>query len=98
MTHRAKSPDKEPTQVTRPWRSTARAVIIAGLALIPLLPEIAHAANIQTVPTVAAVLTITAAIQRVITLPTVDRWLNRALGLGAQRPRDYEIDRNSDES
>lgn len=80
----------EPTQVQRPWRSTVRAVIVAGIALIPLLPEIADALNVETVPLVAATLTIAAAVQRVITLPAVDHWLAKYVGLGAQKRTDYE--------
>lgn len=45
------------------------------VSLLPLLPEIARAAGIETIPAVAATLTITAAIQRVIAIPSVDSWL-----------------------
>lgn len=82
-------PRTTPTQVLRPWRATLRAVIVAALALLPLLPEIARAANIDTAPAVVSVLAVVAAIQRVITLPSVDRWLGRYLGLGSADRKDY---------
>lgn len=92
MTHRAdRNTNKTPTQVDRPWRSTARAVAIVGLALLPALPEIADTANIDTVPFVASVLTIAAALQRIITIPAVDALLAR-WHLGAQDRKDYEND------
>ncbi|MDK8887591.1 hypothetical protein QP992_00340 [Corynebacterium ulcerans] len=53
---------------------------------MPLLPEIADAADIETVPAVVSFLTIAAAVQRIITLPSVDRWLT-SIGLGAH-PKD----------
>ncbi|MFW9221539.1 hypothetical protein [Corynebacterium striatum] len=89
MAHRLdrKSP---PTQVQHPWRSTVRATLTATLALIPLLPEIARAAGIETIPAVASVLAVVAAIQRVITLPAVDSWLTKYLHLGA-KPNDKDI-------
>lgn len=73
MTHRA--PTQAPAVVAHPWRATLRTVIVAGLGLLPLLPEIARAADIDTVPAVAATLTIIAAVQRVISTPEVERWL-----------------------
>ena len=86
MSHRLENKER-PTQIAHPWRATLRTLATAALALLPLLPEIARAADIDTVPAVASVLTIAAAIQRVITLPIVDAWLTKYLNLGSQ-PKD----------
>lgn len=83
MAHRLQT-KQIPTQVQHPWRATIRATLTAGLALIPLLPEIARAAGIDTIPTVASVLAVVAAIQRVLTLPSVDAWMTKYLHLGAE--------------
>lgn len=69
------NPRRESSQVTYPWRATLRTVIVAAIGLLPLLPEIAKAAHVETVPVVVATLTITAAIQRVLAVPGVDKWL-----------------------
>lgn len=84
MAHRLHPPPARPTQVSFPWRATVRSVAVAGLALIPLLHDIARAAHIDTIPAVASTLVIVAAVQRVITIPSVDDWLTRYLGAGAQ--------------
>ncbi|QFG13036.1 hypothetical protein PBI_SCHIEBS_7 [Gordonia phage Schiebs] len=52
---------------------------MAALGLLPLLPDIARAANIETIPAVAATLAVVAAVNRVLTLPAVDAWLDRHL-------------------
>lgn len=65
-----------------------RTTVVAGIALLPLLPEIAHAANIHTVPAIASLLTITAAVQRVLTLPSVAAWLDHYLPALAPAPKD----------
>lgn len=95
MTHRARPDRTHPTQVRYPWRSTIRGVLVAAIALLPALPEIAHAVNIETVPTVAAVLGLTAALQRVIAIPEVDTWLATYLKLGAQNRKEYDHDRQA---
>lgn len=92
MAHRLNpdtAPDRLPAQVRLPWRATLRTVAVAALGLLPLLPDIARAANIDTVPAVVSVLAVTAAIQRVITLPSVDRWLGMVFGLGARNRKEY---------
>lgn len=91
--------DLSPTQVQRPWRSTVRTTIAAGIGLLPLLPEIARAAGIERVPLVAACLAIAAAVARVLAIPGVEAWLRRwipALAADAYRgrhrhtPKDHE--------
>lgn len=64
-----------PTVVQHPWRATARTTILAGIGLLPILPDIAQAAHIDTVPAVAAVLVVTAAVQRVLALSSVEKWM-----------------------
>lgn len=65
-----------PTPATRrPWRATVRTVLIAGMGLLPLLPSIASAAHIETIPLVVSILVTTAAIQRVIEIPAVRQYL-----------------------
>lgn len=91
MAHRLPPDTHRPTQVARPWRATFRVVGVTALALLPALPEIADATNIDTVPTVIALLTIAAAVQRVLTIPAVDRVLAR-YGLGAADTKDYYPD------
>lgn len=70
----------------RPWTDTIRTTLIATAALLPLLPDIAAAAHIETVPAVIAVLGITAAIQRVIAVPGVEDWLRRVLPITPDPP------------
>lgn len=87
-----------PTTTRFPWRATLRTVVVAGLGLLPLLPEIARAADINTIPAVVSVLAVTAAIQRVISVPGVERWLRKTFHgvLSAAPPGDpqsLELDR-----
>lgn len=88
---------EESTQVQFPWRATLRTVLVAALAILPLLPDIAKSADIHTVPAVVSVLTVAAAIQRIITTPVVDHWLNRIL-LGSSPKEDVHEKRHSDEN
>jgi hypothetical protein len=67
-----------PTQTVHPWRATVRTV----LAALPLLPIIAVALGVDTVPWVAAAIGFVAGITRVIAIPEVNAWLT-SLGLGA---------------
>lgn len=80
------TPSNEPTQVAHPWRATARTAAVATVALLPLLPEIAEAANIETIPAVASTLAIATALQRVLTLPGVEAWMNRYLSWLSAEP------------
>ena len=79
-------PERPPTQIRYPWRSVIRSVAIATIALLPVLPEIAK----ETVPLVASTLGIVAVLQRIITIPEVDKWLTSTLNAGA-RKRQEEI-------
>lgn len=83
-------PERPPTQVRYPWRSVIRSVAVATIALLPVLPEIAKVAGVETVPLVASALGIVAVLQRIITIPEVDKWLTTTLNAGA-RKRQEEI-------
>lgn len=91
--HRAPEPSR-PSQIRRPWRATLRTVLVATLGVMPLLPEISRAAGIATVPAVVSTLAVVAAVQRVLTLPSVDKWLDTwAAPLAADPPRkDHPYD------
>lgn len=83
-------PERPPTQIRYPWRSVIRSVAIATIALLPVLPEIAKVAGVETVPLVVSTLGIVAVLQRIITIPEVDKWLTSTLNAGA-RKRQEEI-------
>lgn len=68
-------PEPTPTQTRHPWRATARTLFAAIVAALSLLPTAAATAGIDTVPAVAQVLAVTAAITRVLALPGIERWL-----------------------
>jgi hypothetical protein len=75
-----------PTQTRHPWRTTARTVIQAGVAIAAGLPVLYAAASqhntAEATGGVAVVLGVAAAVTRVMASPTVDRWLT-ALNIGA---------------
>lgn len=74
------SPDNsqlEPTVVRHPWRATLRTVLVAAVGLLPVIPDIARATDIEAVPVVAAVLVAVATIQRVLAVPSVEHWLRQ---------------------
>lgn len=67
-----------PTQVAHPWRATIRTVIQAAIALAALAPFLIDAIGIdETLPIVAGILAVAAAITRVAALPQVDAFLER---------------------
>lgn len=83
-------PERPPTQIRYPWRSVLRSVAVATVALLPVLPEIAKVAGVETVPLVASTLGIVAVLQRIITIPEVDRWLTTTLNAGARKRQEGE--------
>lgn len=83
-------PERPPTQIRYPWRSVLRSVAVATVALLPVLPEIAKVAGVETVPLVASTLGIVAVLQRIITIPEVDRWLTTTLNAGARKRQEEE--------
>ena len=67
-----------PTQVAHPWRATVRTVVQVTVALAALLPFIIEAVGLSTsLPIVAGVLAVAAAITRVAALPQVEDFLSR---------------------
>lgn len=83
-------PERPPTQIRYPWRSVLRSVAVATIALLPVLPEIAKAAGVETVPLMASILGIVAVLQRIITIPEVDKWLTSTLNAGARKRQEAE--------
>lgn len=65
------------TQTRRPWQAVLRTSVAAILGLLPILPIIADALDIETVPVVASTLAVTAAVTRVLAVPEVERWMRR---------------------
>lgn len=63
-------------------------MLVAAVGLLPILPDIARAADIETVPIVVTFLAVTAAIQRVIAIPAFDRWLKDNFRSLSAAPRD----------
>lgn len=68
-----------PTQVTHPWQATARTVFAVLVALASLIPVVAVAGGIDTVPAVAQLIAVCGAVTRVLALPAVDDFLARFL-------------------
>lgn len=87
--------ERPPTQIRYPWRSVLRSVAVATVALLPVLPEIAKVAGVETVPLVASTLGIVAVLQRIITIPEVDRWLTTTLNAGARKRQEEGEDVNA---
>ena len=82
--------ERSPTQIRYPWRSVIRSVAVTTIALLPVLPEIAKVAGIETVPLVASTLGIVAVLQRIITIPEVDKWLTSTLNAGARKRQERQ--------
>jgi hypothetical protein len=66
-----------PTQTRHPWRATVRTVFAGVVGALTLLPEVATAAHIGTVPTVVQVLGVAGAVTRVLAIPGVNGWLGQ---------------------
>lgn len=88
-------PERPPTQIRYPWRSVLRSVAVATVALLPVLPEIVKVAGVETVPLVASTLGIVTVLQRIITIPEVDRWLTTTLNAGARKRQEEGEDVNA---
>lgn len=70
----------EPTQSAYPWHAVVRTVFQAIVGFAAAWALIVEAMGVdQTVPWVAGSLTVTAAITRVMALPSVNDWLARFL-------------------
>lgn len=68
---------RSPTQVTRPWRTTARTAVQALLASLPLIPIAAQAFEVDAWPLVASITAGAASLTRLMADPRVDAWLTR---------------------
>lgn len=67
-----------PTQVMHPWRSTARSIVQAVIGFVSMWAVIVEAIGLDpTLPWVAASLSVTGAVSRVMALPQVEEWLAR---------------------
>ena len=82
--------ERPPTLIRYPWRSVIRSVAVTTIALLPVLPEIAKVAGVETVPLVASTLGIVAVLQRIITIPEVDKWLTSTLNVGARKRQERQ--------
>lgn len=80
------------SQTRHPWRATVRTTLAAAWGLVPLLPYIASSARIETVPAVASVLAVTAAVTRVVSDPHVEAWIERYLSPLAAEPKAKDND------
>lgn len=70
--------DARPTQVDRPWRSTARTIFQAVVGLAMMWGLIVETLGIDgTLPWVAASVAVTAGITRVMGLAPVEEWLRK---------------------
>lgn len=82
----------EPTQVRRPWRSTARSVFQFAVALATLLPFIAtgvYGDDLAQAPVIVGqVLLVAGAITRVMALPQVETFLRTFLPFLSAAPKE----------
>ncbi|WP_209021860.1 hypothetical protein [Nocardioides sp. 503] len=78
-----------PTQVRRPWRSTARTVFQAFIGLCVLAPLIVGATGLTVaqLPWLGVVLGVAAAVTRIMAIPGVEAWLRRFLPFLAAAPK-----------
>ncbi|WP_228787004.1 hypothetical protein [Nocardia terpenica] len=68
-----------PSQVAHPWQATARTVFAVVVALVSLIPVLAVAGGIDTVPAVAQVIAVCGAVTRVLAMPAVNDFIVRFL-------------------
>lgn len=88
MAEHRNEPDKQ--RLKQPWKEVARNTIVAGIGLLPILPSIAQAADIDQIPAVAAFLAVVAAISRILAIPAVDAWLDRFAPWLTEKGDDHE--------
>lgn len=80
----------EPTQVRRPWRTTARTLFQALVALCVLFPVLVDQTGlrVEDAPWLAIPLAVAAAIARIMALPQVNAFLARFIPFLAAAPTD----------
>lgn len=78
----------EPTQVRRPWRTTARTIFQALVALCVLFPVLVEQTGLTTadLPWLAIPLGVAAAVARIMALPQVEQFLARFIPFLAAAP------------
>lgn len=85
-------PAAAPTQVRRPWRSTARTIFQAAVALAVLFPVLVDQTGLQSedFPWLAIPLAVAAAVTRVMALPQVEVFLRQFLPFLAAEPEEAD--------
>ena len=76
-----------PTQTQHPWRATVRTAVAGVVALLTVVPFIVVSGHFETVPGVAQLLVVSAAVTRVLAIPAVNAWLTEYLPWLAAAPR-----------
>lgn len=71
----------KPTQSAHPWRATVRTTFQALVALAVMAPVLVEATglNAESIPWLAGVLAVAAAVTRIMALPAVNQFLERFL-------------------
>ena len=71
---------KQPaTQNTRPWQAVARSTVAAAVGLLPIVPIIVDAFDLEAVPLAVTAVASAAAITRILATPEVESWLRANL-------------------
>lgn len=69
--------ERLPTQSIRPWKEVLRTLIVATISMIPFFQSAAVELGINEVPWVAGTLVFMAGLQRFLTIPAVELFLQR---------------------
>jgi hypothetical protein len=80
----------DPTQIRRPWRSTARTLSQAFVALCVLFPLLVENTRLklEDAPWLAVPLAVAAAVARIMALPQVETFLRTFVPFLAAAPKD----------
>jgi hypothetical protein len=80
----------DPTQMRRPWRTTARTLFQALVALCVLFPILVEntGLKVEDVPWLAIPLAVTAAVARIMALPQVEVFLRTFLPFLSAAPKE----------
>lgn len=71
---------KQPaTQNTRPWQAVARSAVATAVGLLPIVPIVVDAFDIEAVPLAVTAVACAAAITRILATPEVESWLRANL-------------------
>lgn len=67
---------KQPaSQNLRPWQAVARSTVAAAVGLLPVIPVIVDAFDLEAVPIAITAVTVGAAVTRILATPEVETWL-----------------------